>query len=407
MLCHTLPLPRSTTIIHTQPLFELPGEQLTRRKRVKQYKPKKYKRRVPREYERGPAAVGRAIPKGHMRPVWAMDWLQAVFKSDHINALNSQARENVKKLALVMARSVEPSSMTIRPGWDYLITRSGLSRSTVNRIRQRLHDAGLLGTVAKGVNAEWSPSHENERAVYVLLVKSSLKAVDKSEPATANFEEIPPRTRTGAILADVKKDVATPRQTFEDSPEGLVSVALPASRPQPLWHGSQTTKSAGNKGARRESERQAAAELQRKFFELRRTTTADVATRCRKFFMAGWTITDIARALDFMPGGGQWAHDGANGIRDVGRWMEYRLAAWVRDGTVLPSHGQRILANARRVKAIQRKTLDERAVRLERLPEQDRTNKIGAALAKAVLRGDAIINPDTGEVTWNASGQRR
>jgi hypothetical protein len=122
--------------------------------------------------------------------------------------------------------------------------------------------------------------------------------------------------------------------------------------------------------------------------------------------MAGWTIIDIDHALNAMPGGEKWAHDGATGIQDVGRWMEYRLKAWMRDGTVLPSHTQRVLANARRVKAVQRKDLEARAVRLERLPEQDRTNKIGAALAKAVLRGDATINPETNEVTWNASPQR-
>jgi hypothetical protein len=340
-----------------------------------------------------------------MRPAWAAEWVRAVLRSDYINGLNRQARENVKKLALVLARSVDHDSMTVNPGWEYLITRSGLSRSTVNRIRQRLTNAGLLATVAKGRTAEWTPQKDvNERAIYVLLVPSPLKSVEKSEPPTGDYEVIAPTdAHTGAILRDVSKDVAPPRRSFEDSPSGSSPEQLPARRPQTEWASSTTTKSAGTKGSRRESERQAAAMLQEKFFELRRTTTADVATRCRPFFMAGWTLGDVAHALDWMPGGKQWAHDGATGIADVGRWMVYRLQAWMRDGTVLPSRTQRQRADQARKKALRRKAMEERAARLAELPKQDDTNRRGAALAKAILRGDARIDEGTGEVVWNAS----
>lgn len=364
------------------------------------FKPKKYAKRVARENERGYSAVSKAIPKGASRPSRPTLWLQAIRKSDFIGALNSQARENVWKLALIMARSTDMASMTIKPGWDYLIKESGLSRSTVNRVRQRLHDAGLLGTVGKGRTKLWTTQlTSNDRAVYVLCIPSQLRAVEKSEPPTGDYEVIAPRTREHASVPQHQTDTATPRRTFEDSPQGLVSVPVPASRPQPSWPGDATTKSAGTKGGRRETERQAALALQEKFFELRRTTTADIATRCRPFFMAGWTINDIAHALNWTPSG-KWEHDGATGIRDIGRWMAYRLQAWMRDGTVLPSPYQRQRAEKVRQKAIRRKALDERAARLQALPQQDETNRRGAALARAVLRGDAKINLDTGEVTW-------
>lgn len=387
-------------ILHTSALFDIPVTEPTRSARRRKFPEKKYKRRVSRDFERSNLAVSNAIYEGTSRPAWAAEWLRAVWRNDDIQAMNRQGRENVRLLTLIMARSVDHASMTIRPGWDYLIEASGLSKSTVNRIRQRLHDAKLLGTVAKGRTAACTPQKTiNERAVYVLLVPSPLRLVEKSETPTANFVEIPPRTREGASIPDDQTDTATPRRSFQDSPQGLVSVSQPAHRKGDLWPGNATT-SAQTKAARRANERQAASELQARFFELRRTTTADIASRCRPFFMAGWTLNDIAHALDWMPGGGQWAHDGAKGISDVGRWMAYRLKAWMREGTVIASHSQRVVAEAKRQKAISRKALERHAAELANRPAQDMTNRRGATLAKAVLRGDATINPETGEVSW-------
>lgn len=398
---------RSDPIIHTAALFDLPEEAYDTpkpRKRRRKFKAKKYTKRVNRDWERGHTAVFNAVPKGAMRPAWAMDWLQAVRRSDYINALNAQARENVYKLALVMARSVDGTSMTIRPGWEYLIKESGLSRSTVNRVRQRLHDAGLMGTVAKGRTAAWTPQRTiNERAVYVICIPSPLKAVEKSEPPTANFEEIPPRTRDArANLPQPQKDVATPRRILEALPEGQCSSLLPAKRKLPEWSSSATPKSAETKGERREAERQVAEMLQARFFALRGTTTADVATRCREFFVAGYTAGDIAWALDHFADGSPWKnHDGAHGVKDVGRWMKYRLGFHKVDGTVIPSKSQRALARQVELKAQRRAALEERAVRLQQLQDQAEVNKVGAARARAVVRGYAKINTETGEVTIN------
>ena len=375
-------------------------------KRRRRFKEKKYPKRVNRAIERGLVTVAKAT-EGYTRPQFAAAWIKAVFQSDELNSLNAQARQNIRRLVVVMANSVDVTSMTIKPGWDYLVKTSGLSRSTVNRIRQRLHDARFLVTVAKGRQAKYADAGPdgkkiNERAIYALTLPE--KPVEKSEPATANFREIPPRTRAGASVPQSTKAVASPRADFEALPEGQCSDLLPQRRKVIPWSSRATPKSAVTKGERREAERQVALMLQERFFLLRRTSAADVATRCREFFLAGWSAGDIAHALQFLPGGESW--HGADQVKDVGRWMKYRLEAWKRDGTVIPSATQRTLARSNRVKAQRRAELEQRALRMEQQQKaavvQQETNRIGAAIARAVLRGVATIT-DTGEVAFNAS----
>jgi hypothetical protein len=393
-------------------LFELPENLPTRRKRRRKgerlYPEKKYKKRVNRNFERGPLAVANAIPRGSSRPAYAEYWVKHVMQHDDYLSANAQCRRNIITFVRVIARSVDHTSMTVSPGWEYLIRETGLSRSTINRIRARLHKAGLLGTVAKGRQAQYTPQKDiNERAIYVLLVPSQLKSVEKSEPATGDYEVIAPQARAYASVPQSIKDVATPRQTFEASPSGSPRVAATAPRPQERWHGSRTTKSAGAKGACRESELQAATELQLRFFALRRTTTADVATRCRPFFRKGWTINDIARALDTKPDGSKWPHDGATGILDVGRWMQYRLQAWMIDGRPMMSRTQRELVRARELKAKRRVEVERQGIEQQRRQQaQLRTTSEWKAVCKAVARGDAKINDETGEVIWNAGRVR-
>ena len=374
-------------------------------KRRRRFKKKKYPKRVNRAVERSIHTVKIAVAaKGLSRPAFAAAWIKAVFDSDYVHSLNAQARHNIRRLVVIMANSVDAVSKTISPGWDYLIRTSGLSRSTINRIRQRLHDAGFLITVAKGRTAKWAEAGPdgkkiNERAIYALTLPES--PVEKTEPATANFKEIPPRTRAHAQVPQSIKDTATPRLISGALPEGQCSSLLPAKRKLIPWSSSTTPKSAVTKGERREAERQVALMLQDRFFALRRTSTADVATRCREFFMAGWTAGDIAHALDKLPGGELWAHDGADGIKDVGKWMKYRLDAWKRDGTVIPSPTQRTLARSARIKAQQRLMLEQRSIRLQQLQDQGKTNTTWAARVKAVLRGHATIDATTGEVKLN------
>jgi hypothetical protein len=386
-------------------LFELPENTPTRRvsrKGVRKYPEKKYPKRVNRIFERSPLVVANAInavnatlPKGcrSQRPARAEQWVKTVMKHEAVLSANAQCRANIIMFVLVIARSVDLGSMTVNPGWDYLIRETGLSRSTINRIRIRLHEAGLLGTVAKGRQAKYTETKDiNERAIYVLLVPANLKSVEKTEPATGDYEVIAPtgagpRERTTTIKA-----VATPRADFEDSPSGSSRPQLPANRPGHFWAGNATTKSAGAKGACRETEMQAASELRLRSFELRRASTADVAARCRPFFRRGWTVNDIRKALDTKPDGTKWAHSGAQGIVDVGKWLAYRLQAWMVDGYPMLTARQRDLVRARELKAQQRAALDERAKRLESLQDQEQINREGAARARAILRGSGNMD---------------
>ena len=69
--------------------------------------------------------------------------------------------------------------------------------------------------------------------------------------------------------------------------------------------------------------------------------------------LAGWTVNDVLAAIDHRPDGTAWAHDGATGVQQVGRWLTHRLSAW-RDGhgTVLRSPSQRSAADAAHARAL-------------------------------------------------------
>lgn len=88
--------------------------------------------------------------------------------------------------------------------------------------------------------------------------------------------------------------------------------------------------------------REASRALQARVPVLRRASTAHITARTREFVLAGWSVADIAFAMDRKPDGTPWPHDGAHGVGSIGGWLRYRLAAW-RDhaGTVTPSPAQR------------------------------------------------------------------
>jgi len=391
---HT-PLKGSDFIIHTQALFDMPAPDDTPKKKRRRWKPKVHKKRVDIAYERTLRVAIAAVPQGSVRSASGSEWIRDTLDCDEFHAMRPQKRRGMAKLIPLIPRSLERSSMTVMPGIDYLAQTAGIGKRSVERYMSDLHAWGRLGTVARGRTAAWSPNGTNERAVYVLTKPAPFFVVDKTGGPTAPAELVDP---TGARARNkTPKATAAPRLPYQAT-SGR-SDLHPANRRQEFWPGDATT-SAKTKGARRAAEAQASRELRSRSFPLRQGSIAEVATACREWFMAGWTVNDILYPIDHKPRGGQWPHDGADGVADIGRWLKYRLGAWKRDGTVIRSKTQRIVAEQHRHKALQRKALADRADRLANLAGQAETNRVGAAVARAVVRGHAKINNETGEVVW-------
>lgn len=268
--------------------------------------------------------------------------------SPALDRLRADRRATILAVADVVAFCADWTSMTSRPTWALLGARTGRSRATVARALATLREAGLLGVVATGRSAGYGPmalGGQAEAAVYVLAVRSTLRLVDQAgdehETPTRAAGSYPPPGARGVRETAMTEPLRGPTLGAAARP----SVLTPR-RQEPLWPGSATAR-------RKDERRSAAAELQRRSFPLRRTSTAWIAATTREFMLAGWTVNDVLAAIDHRPDGSAWAHDGATGVQQVGRWLAHRLTAW-RDqhGTVLRSPSQRAAADAAHARAL-------------------------------------------------------
>ncbi|WP_154793294.1 hypothetical protein [Occultella kanbiaonis] len=143
--------------------------------------------------------------------------------------------------------------------------------------------------------------------------------------------------------------------------------------------------------ARRRDEAMVAAEhLRRRYPVLRRVTAKHVRSVIREFLLAGWTLSDLAHAIDQRPTGRQ-PHSGANGVGNVGAWLTSRLAWWRDDnGTVVVSPSQRVAAERVELRARARARAEaEAAAAAARVPA---TSNAEYLAARAALRAKASLS---------------
>jgi hypothetical protein len=124
-------------------------------------------------------------------------------------------------------------------------------------------------------------------------------------------------------------------------PEGAASVAAATSlphRPELHWPTHRTPK-------RRIQREAAASEVRERAFLLRPMSVKDVASSCREYFQAGWTVYDIMHALDWLPDGTRHPNSGIPSTKEAWRlrgWLNARLRTWRnQEGDVLRSATQR------------------------------------------------------------------
>lgn len=191
--------------------------------------------------------------------------------------------------------------MTARPGWDTLIDRTGLSRSTIQRALRRLRSWGLLGTVASG--STWrirggrdDDEHGNLAGEYVLCIPV-IEAVEESDPPSSLRQEAgsPPRVRA--------REDCGPRPAAALWPIGKT----PVTRREQLD----------------------AAQRLRKSPVLRQLSARYLRHLLRPVFAAGWSPAQVLHALDHAPDDVAYWH--TDQVNHVAAWVRHRLAAWRDD----------------------------------------------------------------------------
>lgn len=323
-----------------------------------------------------------AIPRGRYLPRRVSQWREEALAHSNTAAMTPRAWRAWQTYVHAIANAIDAGTMTTKFSWSSLAAavreidpKVGTSRARVAHYLALLRKAQLLAVVASGRSARYAPKtdNSNERAIYVLCADRWLEAVDTNKTPPLEEAHVPPRTHTRAQhsptnVVPLRGQNLLAAQARPDS--------LPAPRRQPLWPSGRTPK-------RKDEALLAARELQRKLPVLRRISTKHVRSVLRPFFLAGWTPSDIAHAIDHRPSGQIWPHDGATGVGNVGAWLTYRLGAWQDAyGTVAASRSQQAADRQRHQAARARARREtETAQRRQAAP----ANSPGRLLARAVL----------------------
>lgn len=300
-------------------------------------------------------------------------WVAAVEEHPDFASMRRDVRERLLRLAQLLAGASERGSLLVRRlTWERIAEHLGCSRPSVARLLQKLHRAGLLGRVARGRSAQFGTPDRNgelraESAVYVLAVPSleEVQPVDSGEQSETPSHlpvssKNPSRGRVTharevAALGAMQAARSSGRTLKGKSDQRMVE-ALPAAHRHPFWDVHRVPETRVEMLA-------AAAEMRRRSFVLRRASLRAIRSAARDFWLRGWTVGDVLRALDQRPDGTLWPHSGAHGVRSVRAWCCYRLRRW-RDaeGEPIASVGER---RAREREVLISRQEDARRERLE------------------------------------------
>ncbi len=331
--------------------------------------------------------------------------------------LRRDKRANLHALALALLERTD-AKKTTAPSWKFLQERTGRARSSIAAYLADLQRWGLLGVVASGRRGIYAPGGRysrrmppaghtpapaqsdpaNEVAVYVLCEIPPLRAVPTQEEQTAAVDRTwtPPLQRVDiSPHTHTREDLSTQSEPLR-GPDSNAATRQPhraAWRQLPAWSAAITPSS-------KDDMLRAAAELQRRLPILRTISTEHVRSLCREFFLAGWTVIDIHRAIDWRPDGTAWPHSGARDVRDVPGWLKKtRLAAWrvngTADGAVTRSPSQRSTAEATAAKARARARMAEYARHRQATAGWPRSAAARAALAAARAAASSQVRART------------
>lgn len=273
-------------------------------------------------------AVHRAIPAGSRRlrgRTIERDYLTALQAWPAFLELRPAARQSVTETAKQLARHASYTSGTTRPTRARLCALGGLSVSTWQRARRRLQAWGFLGLVTPGTTPDFRPmalqhlDDGNTAAVYVICA---------------------PRIRS----QNIKPAPASPQARPQTDPPTLSSLLESGGFP------------ARDEPTPERGRRSAAAHSLRPVVRLMRKAAGQGITEgwiwylTRGQLAAGWTLRDLAHAIDYQPSGRQHRYD-TRPRSSVG-WLRWRLAQWrTPGGELVPSLTEQRAAYRARLQA--------------------------------------------------------
>jgi hypothetical protein len=250
--------------------------------------------------------IYKAVPEGSTRARSQPAALRALEARIALEADLGRLRADAEANALTVARALVFSAhwktMVARPGWDTLTDRTGLSRSTIQRVIRRLRNWGFLGVVATGSTWRTRGCRQGDDdgdlgAEYVLCIPAHEPVEISDSPSLLRQEER-------------SKPHASARENRADLKESLNA--------QP-WPMHQTPETRGQRLA-------ATRRLQDQAPVLARLSTRQLRSVLRPWYDRGWTPAQVLYALDHGPDGTLRWHTAD--VRHVPGWIRSRLAAW-------------------------------------------------------------------------------
>jgi len=279
----------------------------------------------------GRAEIIRAVPAGSRRirsPNIERIYLEQLGQLPQLLELRPVARKHTLDYAKWMARHASWTDGTSRPTRARMTSLMLCCPSTAKRCRRRLEEWGFLGCITEGTTPEFSPmalfrrDGRNTAAVYVLCLPNKI-----TRPAS-------PQVRP---------------QTGPPTKSGRTSVVCPA-------------RARGQDGETQDGARSAGAQhLRQVAGVMRKAAGQSISDKWSAwiwgpFGSAGWTVRDLAWAIDHEPDGRQ--HRLSARIRHPVGWLRWRLGRWLAGGVPVPSitaqrraAGERIRAQAAKDRA--------------------------------------------------------
>ena len=318
-------------------------------------------RRPSTAMERSRLLVAASVPEGCVLAPRVSVWLEAVREVAEAHGLREAQVATVVRVARGLCDWVDGASRTTRVVNERVAELVGCCVRTVQRWLRRLEQWGLLGLVAGGRSARWAPlartqdaggrvvlERRNEAAVRSLVVPQEMAAdahvpasaasvgrgpVDNEGPAEPHcglrchpyplLGNLDPRTRARGGLGGEGLVPLRGAEAF------LGAAARPSGRVGPsrrrAWWSPRRTRST------EEAVLGLARELQERLVVLRGCSDRHVMRVIKAFGEAGWSVGDLAVAVDRRPDGSAWPHSGDRGVREPARWLIHRLSAWLDD----------------------------------------------------------------------------
>lgn len=340
-------------------------------------------RRVSRAMERHPLTVAAALDPSVVRINRASVWERAVVQLLEPTC-NAAGTRTLRAFARAILSTCDGTTRTTRGTWARWAQMIGRSTRTVARWIARLRHAGWLRTVAPGRRGEYAPranGGSNDAPVYALTSPRGWLGERSVTPPHGEPLVTPHASSSTASRSQMEPLRGTEPHQAAQAPHRSTSSS---DRHDPIWSGTATTNGLDDMSL-------AAWELRRRLPILGQMRISAVRHQLVRFFRAGWTVVDIAWAIDHRPDGSPWPHSGAHGVLNPRGWLAHRMRAWRDDrGEPIRSRSQRAAADRSRERAVQearrqRDFLHQAAVYAERAQRAERSRPTMRELVEAAV----------------------